>query len=98
MAVDLPASARQPRRSATARFVIRVGAEWVPVRAAEIASIAEVLEAGADPDATVGAREGAAERLALDLVDSGMIAPPRPRRRRQRVVSSRAVFYQAADA
>ena len=98
MAVDLPASARQLRRSATPRFVIRVGAEWVTVRAAEIASIAEALEAGAGPDATLGAREGAAERLALDLVDSGMIAPPRTRRRRERVVSSRAVFYQATDA
>jgi hypothetical protein len=30
-----------------------------------------------------------------DLLDSRMIAPPRPRRRRDRAVSSRAVFYVA---
>jgi hypothetical protein len=29
----------------------------------------------------------------IDLLESRMIAPPRPRRRRQRAVSSRAMFY-----
>jgi hypothetical protein len=30
-----------------------------------------------------------------DLLDSRMIAPPRPRRRRDRAISSRALFYAA---
>ena len=51
------------------------------------------------PPGTAPAECLAWDEALLDLVDSGMIAPPRPRRRRERPVSSRAVFYQqAADA
>jgi hypothetical protein len=35
-------------------------------------------------------------RLIADLLDSRMIAPPRSQRRRQRHVSSRAMFYGVA--
>lgn len=49
-----------------------------------------------DPAATAG--QPSAAELLHDLLDSRMIAPPRPRRRRQRAVSSRAVFYQGPDS
>jgi hypothetical protein len=42
------------------------------------------------------AGDAADGRTIADLLDSRMIAPPRPLRRRQRPVSSRAVFYGAA--
>jgi hypothetical protein len=100
MAVDMPAAHRVAQRFVPGRFVIRVGSEWSLVRATAIFPIADVLDAdvGLEPavDGRGPAAEAAAERLVLDLVDSGMIAPPRPRRRRERPVSSRAVFYQAA--
>ena len=52
----------------------------------------DVAAAGlVDPAALVG---GAADGdIIADLLDSRMIIPPRPRRRRQRSVSSRAVFF-----
>jgi hypothetical protein len=96
MPVDTPAADRVSRRFVPGRFVVRVGSEWSPVRATPIWPIADVLAAGADIDAALP--HASAERLVLDLVDSGMIAPPRPRRRRERPVSSRAVFYQAAGS
>ena len=92
-------AARRARRFTAARFAVRVGADWSPIRAATIWPITDVLaaevgfvapQAGSEPSS-----ETQAERLVLDLIDSGMIAPPRPRRRRERPVSSRAVFYQA---
>lgn len=97
MTVDTPATVR---RYAAARFVVRVGSEWSPMRIATIWPIADALatETGleaAPPAATPGTT---ADRMVLDLIDSGMIPPPRPRRRRERPVSSRAVFYQAATA
>ena len=97
--VRLPAALRVTRRFTPARYVIRVGTNWSPVRAATVLPIADALEADCAFAATLDASAtSAAARTVLDLVDSGMIAPPRPRRRRERPVSSRAVFYQAADA
>lgn len=93
-----PAAARRAGHFTAARFAVRVGAEWSPIRATMIWPIADVLaveiglaarQTGSEPSPE------SAERLVLDLIDSGMIAPPRPRRRRERPVSSRAVFYQA---
>lgn len=88
---------RSGRRFTAARYAVRVGSEWSPVRVATIWPIADVLAGAGGPAAAEGAAAADA-RLVLDLVDSGMIDPPRPRRRRERCVSSRAVFYQAADA
>ena len=96
MPVQSPAFRRGTRRFVPARFVIRVGEDWSPIRAAPIWPIADVLDASAcleSPGSTGGVEPG----LAIDLLDAGMLAPPRARRRERRV-SSRAVFYQAADA
>jgi len=97
MPLDTHAAPRSSRRFAATRFAVRVGSEWSPIRAATIWPIADVLAEDGSPAVTAG--DAAAEaRLVLDLIDSGMIDPPRPRHRRERRVSSRAVFYQAADA
>lgn len=82
------------------RYVVKTGSAECEVRVRLIAPIAEVLGFEsemdvamelADPSALPGV---SADRDTLaDLLDSRMIAPPRPRRRRQRTVSSRAVFY-----
>ena len=98
MTADLPFASPSIRRFAAARFAVRVGSEWSPIRAATVWPIADVLAGGGDTTASVVEVSAADARLVLDLVDSGMIEPPRPRRRRERRVSSRAVFYQAADA
>ena len=93
--------ARGARRSATATYAVRVGSDWTAIRAAAIWPIADVLgiDPAGEPSRRPASTAAAAEaRLAIDLLDSGMIAPPRPRRRRDRPVSSRAVFYQAAGA
>lgn len=96
MTTDTPAVTRRANRFRAAQFAIRVGTSWSPIRAATIWPIADVLAAEPGYAAPTAAGEPgvAAERFVLDLLDSGMIAPPRPRRRRERPVSSRAVFYQ----
>ena len=89
------------RRFVPARFAIRVGQDWSPMRAVAVWPIADALgvEPGLQPAIpTPALSSGDDVGLVLDLIDSGMIAPPRPRRRRERVVSSRAVFYQASEA
>lgn len=96
MPVESPTPPRSVRRFAPARFVIRVGEEWSPMRAAPIWPIADVLEATACLEAP-GSTADAEPDLVLDLLEAGLLAPPRQRRRRDRRVSSRAVFYQAAD-
>jgi hypothetical protein len=44
-----------------------------------------------------GDHEAADAEMLVDLLASRMIAPHRPRRRRERAVSSRAMFYAGAD-
>lgn len=99
---DLTSARAATVRFVAARFVVRVGSEWSPIRAALIRPIADALAADVESDPALAALgpsvEGSADRMVLDLVDSGMIAPPRPRRRRERPVSSRAVFYQSTEA
>ena len=94
---DTPPAPHGFRRYAPARFVVRVGPDWSPIRAAAIWPIADALAAdpglAAAPPAS--ASSAADALLVLDLIDSGMLAPPPARRRRERAVSSRAVFYQA---
>jgi hypothetical protein len=86
----------------TCRFVAEVGGATRSIRATAIWPIAEVLGCEDEMAVAYGAVEvarceGADADLLRDILDSRMIAPPRPRRR-GRSVSSRAVFYQAADA
>lgn len=94
MTVDMPAARRAAHRFVASRFMIRVGTEWSSIRAATIWPIADVVDAGSAIDAALP--QAPATGHVLDLVDSGMIAPPRSRRRRERPVSSRAVFYHSA--
>jgi len=90
------------------RFVIRVGTTACEIRARSIEPIADVLgfeeemdmaagvfDAGVIDAVAGGAGPGgdAAGSAVADLLESRMIAPPRPRHRRQRAVSSRAMFF-----
>jgi hypothetical protein len=81
-----------------ARYVVTVGETPCEVRVRTIAMIAEVLGFEQEMEGEVGGSAGHAEdrNLIADLLDSRMIAPPRPMRRRQRSVSSRAMFYGTA--
>jgi len=86
---------------ASDRYIVNTATGACEVRARAIAPIAEVLGFEAEMDVAAGGwidastlLGGAADGdLIADLLDSRMIAPPRPRHRRQRSVSSRAVFY-----
>jgi hypothetical protein len=97
---------RRPPSVATGRLVVHVGVERHPIRSQPVWPIADVLGVedqmdalleGCVEDAAATAGLPSAAELLHDLLDSRMIVPPRPRRRRQRVVSSRAVFYQGSD-
>ena len=80
------------------RYVVAVGETSCEVRARTIALIAEVLgfEQEMEGEVTELAGHATDRNLIADLLDSRMIAPPRPRRRRERAVSSRAVFFGAS--
>lgn len=84
------------------RFTIKVGDAECVVRATAVWPIPEVLEfeshlePGSDVCVQPSARELERELIA-DVLASRMIVPPRPRRRRERAVSSRAVFYAGAE-
>ena len=84
--------------SAAGRYVVTVGETPCEVRAYAIAMIADVLGFEQEMEGEVADLAGvsADRRLIADLLDSRMIAPPRVARRRQRPVSSRAMFYGAA--
>lgn len=92
---------RSPGTSVVQPYVLRIGNEECTVRAAAICSIAEALEA-VDGQAAVCAGawgvDACDEAVVADLLASRMIVAPRRHRRRDRAVSSRAVFYAAADA
>ena len=80
------------------RYVVTVGVTPCEVRARTIAMIADVLGFEQEMEGEVADLVGAAadRHLIADLLDSRMIDPPRAARRRQRPVSSRAMFYGAA--
>ena len=71
--------------------VLTVGGSACVVRVVPLAPIADVL--GFEHELASQAPVDAG--TIADLLDSRMITPPRPRRRRDRAVSSRAVFYVA---
>jgi len=76
------------------RFALQVGEIRCVVRATPVWPIAEVLDLEDQVLASAGAEGRVDPGLLRDLLDSRMIASPRPRRR-QRAVSSRAVFLAA---
>ena len=84
------------------RFTITVGDAECIVRATSVWPIPEVLELesqlepGSDAAAQASARDQERELIA-DVLASRMIVPPRTRRRRERAVSSRAVFYAGVE-
>jgi hypothetical protein len=92
---SIAATTVKPSCSEAARYVVTVGETPCEVRVRTIAMIAEVLgfeqEMEGDAEGLAGHPED--RNLIADLLDSRMIAPPRPMRRRQRSVSSRAMFY-----
>jgi len=77
-----------------ARYRMTVGDVECVVRAATVWPIPEVLDL--DGQFEPG-RDAVDDDLLADLLASRMIATPRPRRRRERSVSSRAVFFSAAS-
>lgn len=92
---------RRTKSYAACQFVVRVGGEERTVRAASVWPIAEVLGCEDQVDAVLSGAAGVRavgleSGLMHDLLESSMILPPRPRRKRDRAVSSRAVFFQAA--
>ena len=100
VAIATPRDRRSSVEFAVQQYVMRVGDEACTVRAAAICSIAEALEAVDEQAALlagVWGTEPCDEGLVADLLASRMIAAPRRHRRRDRSVSSRAVFYAASD-
>ncbi|MFM8891233.1 MAG: hypothetical protein ACKOTB_06345, partial [Planctomycetia bacterium] len=86
------------------RREMRVGGRPCAVRVTPIVRIEDVLGLEAELQAATGLAvddascvETAEAALIADLLEARMIAPPRPRRRRDRAVSSRAVFYAATE-
>jgi hypothetical protein len=80
---------------AATRYVVTVGDSQCEVRVRTVALISEVLGFEQEMDERVADLDG--DQLdghtIADLLDSRMIAPPRWQRRRQRPVSSRAMFF-----
>jgi hypothetical protein len=83
------------RESRTSLLSMQVDGETCMVRTATVWPIAEVLafEDLIDGVTTDSVDADMDPGLIADLLDSRMIAPPRPRHRRQKSVSSRAAFY-----
>ncbi|MFM7291504.1 MAG: hypothetical protein ACKO6B_09750 [Planctomycetia bacterium] len=85
----------KPGPGGVCRFVVTVGDAQCELRARPIATISDVLgfEQEIAGDLVDFADESADGQLVADLLESRLIAPPVYRRRRQRPVSSRAVFF-----
>ncbi len=84
-----------PTTSPRATHIVgmRVGDETCLVRAVPVWPIAEVLDFEEAFDGLTDAGASIDPQLIADALDSQMIAAARPRRRRERAVSSRAHFY-----
>lgn len=87
--------ATRPAAGEPSRFVVHVAGTPCEIRARSVALIADVLGYEAEmeiglTDATDSAVDGL---MVADLLDSRMIEPYRPRRRRQRGIPSRALFF-----
>jgi hypothetical protein len=96
-------SANQPETARPA-FLVTVGRQQCVVRASSICSISEVLGFESEMDLaiegllTIDAELATANsaELTSDLLESRMIQPLRTRRRREKSISSRALFYAPA--
>ncbi|MBM4022221.1 MAG: hypothetical protein FJ284_08265 [Planctomycetes bacterium] len=93
----MPSTAPIFRPSVTQRFAIKVGDAERVVRAAVVWPIPEVLDLESQFEPGNDATDHRQPDVVAELLDSRMIAPPRPRRRRERAVSSRAVFYAGTE-
>ncbi len=100
MHATAPTATHRPNGSNCRCYTVTVGTDACTVRAATVWPIHEVLHVEAEMVLSAGDAAGAAlddAELLVDLLASRMIAPPRPRRRRERCVSSRAIFYSGAE-
>lgn len=87
-------SLRQPRPARGifgTVFTLRVAGHDCGVRSQPVCPIDELLGFEDEVDSADGHAGDPA--LLADLLESRMIVPPRPRRRRERAVSSRAALY-----
>lgn len=76
------------------RYSMKVGTVECVVRAAEVWPIPDVLDLEGSFEPGMDATDPILDdEILSDLLASRMIAPPRPRRRREKSVSSRAVFF-----
>lgn len=76
------------------RYAMKVGNVECVVRATEVWPIPEVLDLKGSLEPGMDATDPILDdEILSDLFASRMIAPPRPRRRREKSVSSRAVFF-----
>lgn len=90
----LPAKACSRTASIGVRYVATVGTESCPVRATTVWPIEDVLGLEVESVLMAAIEEDAAGGpVVSDLLESRMIVPLRPRRRRERAISSRAHFY-----
>jgi hypothetical protein len=77
-----------------AEYSMKVGEMECVVRAAEVWPIPEVLDLKGSFEPGLDATDPVLDDdILADLLSSRMIAPHRPRRRREKSVSSRAVFF-----
>jgi hypothetical protein len=90
-----PQPIQSSRHAGAALFSVRLNATHCSVRAFPVAMIHDLL--GFEHEVEAGCDEATDPAFVADVIESRMIAPPRPRRRRERAVSSRAIFY-AGDA
>lgn len=79
--------------SSATLLAMRVDGETCTVRATTVWPIAEVLGFEAQMETSGFVDAGIDADFVAAALDSQMIAPPRPRRRRERMVASRAAFY-----
>ena len=97
----MPTPSRPVTLHVPQRFSIKVGDAECVVRATAVWPIPEVLELESqlEPGSEAWAQttQDLERELIADVLASRMIVPPRPRRRRERAVSSRAVFYAGAE-
>jgi hypothetical protein len=89
------AAVAKPGPGGVCRFLVTVGDAQCELRARPIATISDVLgfEQELAGDMVDFADDSAEGQLVADLLESRLIAPPVQRRRKQRPVSSRAVFF-----
>lgn len=97
----MPTPSRPVTTHVPQRFSIKVGDAECVVRATAVWPIPEVLELESQlepaSEASAQTTQELERELIADVLASRMIVPPRPRRRRERAVSSRAVFYSGAE-